>query len=229
LEQVGEFCYLGFTFSVQLSFSQHAKIINSKARAKCGLLFNQLPLHELPLDLIYELFDIFILPIYRYGLPLWISNCPNSSLQSVDSTFTKFLKRYLQVPTYSNNSSIHFLTSSIPLSSRLKIMAPSSIGGLSFPTELHGIQLSFLTDTSTPPFQPIFQNIPSSFWLFKTFDYLPTNSKSRRLLAREILDSDHFEICQTTTFHPFPSPTCMCIACGEHAHYYHKRDCKANI
>jgi len=228
IEQVSEFCYLGFTFSVQLSFSQHAKIINSKARAKCGLLYSQLPLQHLTIELVQELFDVFILPIYRYGLPLWISNCSNSSLQSINATYTKFLKRYLQVPTHSNNSSVHFLTSSIPLSSKLKIIAPTTTGGLSFPEMLHGTKLSFLTDSLEPPPHhpiPAFQDIPSSLWLSKTFKSIPTNPKSRKRLAREILDSDHQDICQTKTFHPSSSLSCICIACGEHAHTYHRRFC----
>ena len=116
VEIVSNFCYLGFNFSVQISFSQHAHIINSKARAKCGALLASLPLSNLPLPLILQLFDVFVLPTFTYGLPMWLSNCSASSLQAVDATFSKYLKRYLQVPLHSNNSITHFLS---PLNSNI--------------------------------------------------------------------------------------------------------------
>jgi len=116
LEIVKNFIYLGFGFSTQLSFTQHVQTINSRARAKCGLLFAKLPIINLPLNLVIDLFSVFIMPIYLYGLPLWFENCATSSFQAINSTFTKYLKRYLLVPTHSNNASVHFLTSTLPLS-----------------------------------------------------------------------------------------------------------------
>ena len=127
IDIVNNFNYLGFGFSTQLSFSEHVKTINSKARAKCGLLFTRLLIIDLPLSTVLDLFSIFILPTYLYGLPLWYSNCSASSLQMVDATFTKFLKRYPHVPSHSNNASVHFLTSTIPLSKTLPRSAPNAI------------------------------------------------------------------------------------------------------
>jgi len=231
VEIVNNFTYLGFDFSTQLSFSQHAKTINMKARAKIGLLFSKLPILDLPLPLVLDLFSVFILPIYTYGLPLWLSNCSTSSLQMIDSTFTKFLKRYLLIPAHANNSTIHFLTSTIPLSKRLTRAAPNAIGAFSFPPILHGTRLSFFPDPSQEmdrgeDLQEVLKSIPSPFWMSRMPMSIPTYRKSRRRLLREILDLDHHTLCQSTTFHPHPLPSCICTHCNEHAHYYHDRYCK---
>ena len=58
LEIVKNFIYLGFGFSTQLSFTQHVQTINSRARAKCGLLFAKLPIINLPLNLVIDLFSV---------------------------------------------------------------------------------------------------------------------------------------------------------------------------
>jgi len=232
IEIVNDFVYLGFGFSTQLSFSNHARRIDAKARAKCGLLFSKLPIMDLPLTLVLDLFSIFILPIYSYGLPLWLSNVCNSSLQMIDSTLTKFLKRYLQVPLHSNNASIHFLTSTIPLSNKLKLIAPDALKSLSFPPCFNGYRLSFLQNP--PPssqaqiqqhVSEILEKVPTTLWLSRMFFSIPTNKKYRRRLFREILDSNHLQICNSTTFHPYPLPSCLCIHCGENAHSYHDRFC----
>jgi len=228
IEIVNTFSYLGFTFSVQLSFSEHARMINAKARSKCGLLFSRLPLQQLPLNMVLELFDVFILPVYTYGLSLWIINCAESALQSINSTYTKFLKRYLQIPNFSNNAIVHFLSSTTPLSDKLRNMAPNITGSLSFPHCLHGYKISFLDISPSPSPTDIYKDIPSTFWLSRTFFSLPVCQKSRRRLCRELLDLDHFQICQTTTFHPSPTLSCICTLCGNHAHTYHARFCPSN-
>ena len=229
IEIVNNFVYLGFDFSTQLSFSQHARTLTSKARSKCGLLFSRLPILDLPLQIVLDLYSAFILPIFTYGLPLWLSNCCASTLQMVDSTFTKFLKRYFMVPPHSNNAKIHFLSSTIPLSNHLKIIAPNVMGALSFPTILHGIQLSFTPDSSHETAGEALETlkkIPSTFWLSRILpSSMPSNRTSRKRLMREILDSDHFRICQTSTFHPYPLPSCICTHCGANAHLYHQRYC----
>ena len=228
---------LSTTSHISDSTSQHNYLLHSMQRTstqkhvQSPLLFTKLPLLDLPLNLVVELFSIFIMPIYMYGLPLWISNCSSSSLQMINATFTKFLKRYLLIPTHSNNACTYFLTSTIPLSTHLKRIAPNAIGSLSFPPILHGIRLSFLPEPSqsinaSEDFEEILQAIPSQFWLSKVPSAIPMNRRNRRHLLREIFDSDHDKVCQSSSFHPHPLPTCLCIHCGKEAHYYHTRFCQ---
>ena len=189
---------------------------------------------HLPLNIVLDLFSTFVLPIYHYGLPLWLSNCSASSLQSIDATLTKFLKRYFMVPLHSNNASIHFLSSTIPLSKTLKMAAPNASSSLTFPETLHGYRLSFLQSPCREMdhaqyLSEIREKIPPAFWLSRTLARIPVCPKYRRKLIREILDSDHPQLCQTNTFHPTPTSSCICTHCGEPASFYHSRFCTAFV
>ena len=93
LEVVNKFKYLGFPFSCQLSFSTHLQNLNSKARSRIGLLFSRLPINRLPLALALKIFDIYVLSIYRYGLPMWINSCSITAMKELDSVYLKYLKR----------------------------------------------------------------------------------------------------------------------------------------
>jgi len=50
LEIVNNFKYLGFTFTVQLSFTRHLENQIVKARSRIGQLYATLPIMKLPLD-----------------------------------------------------------------------------------------------------------------------------------------------------------------------------------
>ena len=144
----------------------------------------------------------------------------------IDATFSKFLKRYLLVPNHSNNAIIYHLTSTIPLSTRLKRAAPNSLQALSFPSILHGHNLSFFPQPSQEMDRvDIPEQIPSTFWLSRMVFTIPLRRKVRRRLFRDILDTDHHIMCKTTSFHPHSLPSCICVHCGEHAHAYHARFC----
>lgn len=56
LEHVSQFCYLGFNFSVQLSFSFHVKQLVSKANRQIGMLYQKVKIRELKLDVVLKLF-----------------------------------------------------------------------------------------------------------------------------------------------------------------------------
>ena len=71
----------------------------SKANARSGYLFAKLPIQKLPLSCVLRIFRVYILPIFMYGLPMYLSSCSQGSIRSLDSVFTKYLKRYLRLPT----------------------------------------------------------------------------------------------------------------------------------
>ena len=60
IENVKEFKYLGFHLSPQLSWTNHLKKMISKARARIGYMFANLPLRDIPLDMVLNLFKIYI-------------------------------------------------------------------------------------------------------------------------------------------------------------------------
>ena len=125
-----------------------------------------------------------------------------------------------------NNAITYFVTQMTPLSSPyLQNRAPHMSQGIIFPDCLSGLQLSFLkTMTNSNPFDPISQ-IPSSFWLSRTFTSLPSNPNYRKKLCQEIFDISHRDYCGNTKFHRYSDPDCSCIYCGKHVHPYHSRFC----
>jgi hypothetical protein len=138
IPRVNSFCYLGFTFTTQLSWAQHVNKMCVKAKARTAFLFSKLPLAQLPLPVVLMIFRIYVTPIFRYGLFLWLANCPKASLLKIDPVFYKFLKRYLRIPIHSSNGMVHFLTNTEPLSVTLKRSARSSYDSLSFPPLFSG-------------------------------------------------------------------------------------------
>ena len=181
----------------------------------------------LPLNLVLEAFSVYVTPIFHYGLPMWIKKCSNSSMLALDALFTKFLKRYSHLPQWTNNATLHFVTQTEPFSTQLKNRAFHLTSGLSFPSCMSGISLSFLSMENghvTEKFNPI-PEIPSSFWLSKMFMSLPANSFYRKKICKELFDTSHRETCMTQKFHTSPVETCVCSVCGEHAHPYHHRFC----
>jgi len=229
IDIVKSFTYLGFVYTVQLAFSQHVEKLIAKGRSRIGQLYARLPLTNLSLELVLKVFHLYVTPIFLYGLAMYFPKCSNSSKQAMDALFTKFIKRYLQIPPWSNNAVTYFITETIPFSSFLAMRTTQQFTGLVFPQCLSGLKISFLSQLNDSPSSTNFnsiQNIPSSFWCSRTFTKLPSNAFYRKQLTHEIYDMHHRELCGVQAFHKFYEPTCICLSCGEHAHPYHERYCQ---
>ena len=232
LEIVNSFEYLGFTFSPQLSFTKHVQSLVTKANSRCGILRSRLPLNNLPIELVLSTFACYIIPIFRYGLPLWLNATSNSVKQSVNAVFTKFLKSYLCIPFHASNAITHFITETQPLLRTLEFMALECTNSFTFPEELHGHTLSFLKNLKQPSAFSIIAAIPTFFWRSKSFCNLPTNVVFRKKLCREIFDIDHVLFCTHAKFHGLDRSECACIGYGEKMGYkggYTCRICFKNI
>ena len=231
LEIVSSFCYLGFTLTVQLSFTQHLQVTISKARARIGLLYAKLPIQDIPLHLVKQVFDTFIAPTFHYGLCLWINKCSIASMQSLDAVWSKYLKRYLGIPPYSNNSIVYHVTDSQPLSTTLKSLAPRRLGGLVFPECFSGMRLSFIQgtdDQNFTSFNPV-PSIPTTYWMSRIVTSIPSNKFYRHRLMREVLDIPHYDICTNVNFHYKIDDQCRCKLCDGEAHAYHTRYCEGHM
>ena len=225
LEVVNEFVYLGFTFTTQLSFSKHLQSIVTKANSRCGILATRLPLNDLPLDLVLKIFHCYVTPLYRVGLQLWLGSCSDSAIKSANSSFTKYLKRYLGVPFHSNNAITHYVTNTTPLINQLHDFLGSGLGAYGFPSCLDGYQVSFLAATKNcDPYEPT-QLVPSSFWLSRMFNTLPTRFCNRKKLMYEIFDLEHEIYCTREDFHVNNGHDCQCRVCGQVMSFYHKNFC----
>ena len=223
IEQVSSFIYLGFTFTTQLSFSKHVSSLNAKAASKCGFLFSKIISPNIPLHVVLDLFNCYVLPTYRYGLSLWLGRASEASMSSLNAVYSKFLKRYLGVNYHASNSITYYLTSTAPLSTILNSLYNNSFSSLSFPSCLHGLQLS-RRDIAWEPYDPI-PAIPTHFWRSSYNGSLPIYARNRRQVCREVFDLHHFDICMNGRFHPKPELTCICWLCGETATNYHQYFC----
>jgi len=225
LEIVNSYSYLGFTFSTLLSFTEHVRGLVEKANSRCGILRSRLPLNRLPLHLVLSIFSCYTLPIFRYGLPLWLSSISNSIQQSVNAVFTKFLKTYLGVPFSSNNAITHFVTNTGPLMQTLREIAPNSLNVFLFPEVLHGHCLSFIENNNPPAPYDHLREIPTFFWRSKIFSSLPVDPRVRKSLCRELFDTNHNTLCATEKFHGSDRSNCKCLGCGQEMQYYHQYFC----
>ena len=189
LEIVNSFVFLGFKFTVQLSFSYHVKDLITKAKSRIGFLFSKLPLYNLPIHIVLAVFDCYITSIFKYGLHLWISSVSNSVLNSLDSLFTRFLKRYLRIPFFTNNSITYFLTNTVPFSNRLLKLVNNVSFSAVFTRKFDGTRLDFLNNIPTfSAYNPI-PLIPSDFWHSPVvaLDRLPLHPSSRRAFLLSVL------------------------------------------
>ena len=167
-----------------------------------------------------------MLPIFRYGLPLYLSSCSSASRKAANASFTKFLKSYLGIPFHTNNAITHYITKTRPLLETLENLAPHSLASLVFPPEINGHQLSFLKPQNpVNSYDPI-PSIPSFFWRSKTFLKLPLNFHFRRKLCTEIYDLEHLTLCNNQKFHLLNYDECRCLGCGQLMSHYHKYLCE---
>ena len=172
-----------------------------------------------------RVFVCYILPLFEYGLVVWISGKYSSSAEKlVNATFTKFMKRYLNLPLFTNNSLIHHLTNSTPLMTLLKKLSQPRTRSVYLPSCLNGIQLTFFNNLPTEEEildKPPWQDIPTYFWRSRMVWRLPSSKQFRRMLCREICDSSHYEHCKTTAFHATTEMDCKCKYCDEYLNAYH--------
>ena len=225
LETCNEFTYLGVIFTTRLSSSKHIDYIISKCNTRLGILFNKLPLKDIPFSVVMNTFNVYILSVITYALPIWYPQISNDARCKLNSVFTKFLKRHLGLPYSTNNSIVHFLTETQPLSYTLDQKLLKATLNITYPRELNGVVIP-LPSEFTDLYSPL-PKIPSYFWMSRPIEgNLPIQSEPRRALLYDIIDLIHPHICKTANFHLEPvNETCICRFCLGQALHYHQREC----
>ena len=229
IEIVQEFRYLGFIFTCQLSFSKHIQALNVKAKARIGLMFTRLPLKELPLSKVMRLFEIYILPIYSYGIALWMTRFAKNLFEQIDTVLLKYLKRYLMIPVHSNNSLTYHITEQTNFTRKLIDFANVSKKNLTFPEEFHGWKLSLWNNIPTADEGKLIEVIPTWFWTSKTYFAIPTNMNNRKKLTNHLFDIKHKEYCSKQSFHASIENDCICKLCWKKLEHFHDRYCEGKI
>ena len=203
--------------------------LNAKAKARIGLMFSRLPLAQLSLNRLVQLFNIYVLPIYLYGAPLWMSRVARTKLEEMDAVWTRYLKRYLLIPLHSNNAITYHICRSTKLSNLLIEKAKDSRKNLIFPNEFDGLKLSLWNNDLTIYERKLYEDIPTWYWLSKSYYDIPSNMDNRKKLTNQLFDLNHKDFCHTEGFHAKIDSTCFCKFCGHRMEYYHERYCEENI
>ena len=218
LQRVNEFKYLGVTLSSQLSFSSHIREVSLRARSRLGMLGGTLGLHKMSLDLALQIFRIYILPIVEYASSVWINRKRSTeAVKFFNATFTKFLKRYLGVPTSSDNEITHHICETRPLFEIVQERSHNNFLSIIQPQSVP--EIDFVAPT-VELFEP-FRTISSGFWMSRQLVSVPQNPYFRKKILRDIFDSSHYLNCSDNKYHLLPMETCICTYCGKPNHFYH--------
>lgn len=220
LESVKSFTYLGVVFTPQLAATKHVDHVVAKANSRVAQLFHSLPIQNLPLHVVLQLFDTYILPVLAYGLPVWLPSLSHSAELKLNRVYTKFIKRYLGVPFCTPNSAVFSLLNNTPLSHRLKRNHLKAFLSMCFPPALSGLKLN-----PPPPPEDIPDFTPDLHLPLVTtsldLSSLPSDSSSRRPLLYAALDLLHPHLCARMDFHSSPDDNCLCRVCHRSANTVH--------
>ena len=224
LENCNTFTYLGIVFTTRLSSSKHVNSIVAKANSKIGYLFSTIPLKSIPLSVALNIFDVYVLPIFTYGLPIWLPKLTESAKSKLNSLYTKFIKRYLGLPYLTNNAIVHFISNTVPLSQHLNQFAHKTFFKLRLPEVLSGTKLEPPNELET--LYNAIHKIPTDFWLSPPIEGpLPVLPEPRRALLYDVIDLHHHNLCKDRRFHLDIKDACICQLCGNALTKYHYREC----
>jgi len=107
--------------------------------------------------------------------------------KSLNSLFTRFLKRYLRIPKFVSNAVVHHITGTIPLLNRLIGLANSTALPASFPLRFSSVRLEFLSKIPANSEYSPFPLIDSVFWSRPVLGHIPSNPRSRAFVVRQCL------------------------------------------
>ena len=226
IETVTRFKYLGFIFTTQLSFTEHAKKVCTKANAKIGYIFSKLKsFNNVSVDTAIRIYDCYVLPSFLYGLPIWLDSCSKASIEAINCNYSKYLKRYLGVMYTTNTAIVHFITKTLPISEKLKDKTTKLAESINLQV-IKVLEEPFINktkDESTISPQEVIKEIPTYFWRSRVISYIPSNANARKNACCEITDQLHNKICSNKDFHLARNMTdaCTCIQCGEVLEHYH--------
>ena len=183
----------------------------------------------LSINRLIKLFNIYVLPIYLYGAPLWMSKTSKTQIDEIDTVWTRYLKRRLLIPLHSTNSITYHISETTKLSSILMEKANCTRSNLVFPKEFAGLKLTLWDNIKSIYCNNWIEEIPPWFWLSKRYYALPSNTKNRKKLTEHLYDLNHRDFCKTESYHVKIDNSCFCKICGHQLEHFHDRYCEDNL
>ena len=177
------------------------------------------------IDLALKMFDVYIKPIYDYGLAIWSTNVSHNSKLNIDRVFLKYLKRYLGVPVSASNAITYFLTNTRPFSHTLFENPTKLLQSINLSIPLPGHQLHLVKNREKEELQTLHKELPDEFFeskIVEDFKVLPCRYHNRKKLTNAIFDLKHRKICTIDKYHIFPDHLhCKCKICSNPMEWHH--------
>jgi len=212
LEKVKYFKYLGLTFSVQMAFTEHVFEVNARARQRIAYLYWRLPLHEMNLELVVNLFITYILPMYTYCSPIWSVKLSDNAVEALNVVFMNYLRRYFCLPKHSHRAALYYYTNTRPLHDAVRNLSMNAITKIAFPPDaLEGYQLSFANQEELPRYNAEEEMSPD---YPRERVFISRNKFYRKRTFRDLFMINHYKVCTTVKFHTTLSDSCRCIMCN---------------
>lgn len=120
-------------------------------------------LPQLSLNGLAQLFHIYVIPIYLYGITLLISRVTKTKFEEMDVVWTKYLKRYLHIPLHSNNTMKYHMCGATKISSLLIDKSKNIRNNIIFLKEFGGLKLSSYDNSPIANDENLFEDIPPWF------------------------------------------------------------------
>ena len=158
---------------------------------------------------------------------IWYENTSRSSIDLMNSIFTKYLKKYFGLPANTVCSIIYFLSDTKPLNMTLKPKAStaktkidnmlrvtmstcdqdivSNTGSIAILNSMKQPTSRLTKDVNGQEISnwllEKISKIPCYFWRSKTIESFPTQQIKRKKLRGEITDLRHYTFCDRKDFH----------------------------
>ena len=115
IEVVDDYVYLGVKFNYNGSFKKAINKQLSQAREAMLALLEKAKVLNLPIDTVYELFDICVVPVILYGCEV----CGLEDLKDVEIFHRKFLSVILKTFKFPQNAMLYGETGSMDMTTKI--------------------------------------------------------------------------------------------------------------
>ena len=164
-----------------------------------GYLFSKLEIRRFDQDIAMKIFKTYIEPILTYGLVVFWGRVSQNSIQRMNAVMTKFIKRWIGIPTGSNNAFLYHYTNTCPLS----VWCDETL----FDRHWGKLQLPHLENflLKKPDFRgnsvPTISQIPTYMWTGQISYSPPKDPKYRSKIGKKIFGWEHRLWCSKEKFH----------------------------
>ena len=200
---VNQFVYLGVTLQPKLGFTEHVKRVKRKAITATSMLTKYLS--KLSLDSVLRIFKVKIRPIVTYGIKVIASSLSKDSLLLLDIVKSKYLKKALSLPVWTNNDVVYNLCGTKRLCEELKDK------GVPFNDDAYNEYLEVIQAKKKLEEERKRNNLGFEDESWKDIQ------QPRHFKLGYTVHGFHWCLCKNTEFHSERTQNCTCKLCDQSA------------